>query len=436
MQLQLTPSKAMQAREITVVGAGVVGLFCAISMQRAGHDVLLVDRGGPGEGCSFGNAGSLSPGSVAPLAMPGILSQVPSWLLDPHGPLHIQSSYWLAAAPWMLRFLMSARPREVESISHALKALLSTSIDLYRRTLNEVGGMHLLRRTGQLQLYSSRAAMRKDDAVWHLRRARGVDVQEVDSDDIRQLEPAVGPDYRRGVYLPNEGMIINPFGLSQLLAEQFVRNGGEIRRADVDGFHIGPDGPTALKSSSGDIPIKRVVVAAGAWSRSLAAALGDSVPLQTQRGYHVTISNSGASLTRPVVAADAKCFVTPMEMGIRIAGTVEVAALGTPPNFSRAKALLVSARRMVPALDGKDGSDWMGDRPCLPDSLPVIGPATRHSNVIYAFGHGHLGLTGAPMTGEIVAAMASGAKPPIDVSPFRADRFGSGNPLFPNRVAK
>jgi len=408
---------------VTIVGGGIVGLLCAVRLLRLGWRITVVDQGLAERRCSYGNAGSLSPGSVAPLGMPGVLSQVPQWLLDPKAPLHVRYDYWLRAVPWLLQFLHASSPQRVEEISHGLKALLSDSVERYVELLADVRGSDLLRRAGQLQLYPSQRALEKDTRVWQLRRERGVVVESVGSDEIRQLEPAVSRNYGWGVYLPNEGHILNPARLVEVLTEYIARNGAELRNADVQGFDLAGEEVAALVINGGRIDVDRVVIAAGAWSNVLTRQLGEHFPLQTQRGYHVTLAHPGVELKRPVVAADRKYFVTPMEEGLRIAGTVEFADLLAPPSFKRASNLLACAPELLPGLKASGGTQWMGNRPCLPDSLPVVDRSRAFRNVYYAFGNGHLGLTAAPMMGELVASLICGTKPPVDMAPFAASRF-------------
>lgn len=398
-------------------------MTCALALQRRGLKVTIVDEGMAERRCSFGNAGSLSPGSVAPLAMPGILRQVPRMLMDPSAPLYIRASYILRVAPWLWQFVRAASPARVEEISHGLSALLSSSIQLYTKLLCEVGALDLIRRRGQLQLYSDRESFKKDQGVWALRRTRGIAVEVITGDEIKQLEPAVGNRYTYGVYLPNEGSITDPARLVERLTEAFLRNGGNIVAARVSTFDIGEHSPRAVWTNQSPVQGDIFVIAAGAWSNELSSKIGDSVPLQTQRGYHVTLQNPGIELSRPVVAADRKYFVTPMDMGLRVAGTVEFDSLDSPPNYDRASALVDCIPQLLPNIQVDKKTMWMGHRPCMPDSLPVIDRSTSFTNVFYAFGNGHLGLTGAPMTAEVVAALVMGEKPVIDVTPFRVSRF-------------
>jgi glycine/D-amino acid oxidase-like deaminating enzyme len=413
-----------EASRVVVVGGGIAGLTCALALQRYGRlKVTIVDEGMAERRCSFGNAGSLSPGSVAPLAMPGILGQVPGMLMDPMAPLYIRANYILQVAPWLWRFVRASSPARVEEISHGLSSLLSSSIQLYTKLLGEVGALDLIRRRGQLQLYRDEKSFKKDQAVWALRRDRGVAVENVTADDIKQLEPAVGDRYTCGVYLPNEGMITDPARLIDRLTEAFLRSGGSVVNAKASAFEIGEHSPRAVLTNQSLVRGDIFVIAAGAWSNELSSKIGDKVPLQTQRGYHVTLQDPCVELHRPVVAADRKYFVTPMDMGLRVAGTVEFDSLESPPNYGRARALVDCIPELLPNIQVDKKTMWMGHRPCMPDSLPVIDRSTSFANVFYAFGNGHLGLTGAPMTAELIAALVLGTKPAVDVSPFRVSRF-------------
>ena len=409
--------------QVTVVGAGIVGMLCAWTLLREGFAVCVLERDRSGTGCSSGNAGSVSAGSVAPIGMPGMWRKVPGWMLDPDGPFHIQANYALKVLPWLARFVSASSPRRVDAISPGLKSLTSPSIALYQRVVKDIGAEELLKITGQLQLYRSEAARQADSAVWALRRARGVQVCEVDSGEIRDLEAGVSASYTHGIYLPNEGMMVNPARLVEKITEDFVRSGGIMRHCTVLGFDIGPSGPRRILTDDGDMLVDRLLIAAGAWSHALAAKLGSDVPLQTQRGYHVTLPNPGITLKRPVVATDKKVFLISMEMGLRIAGTVEFANLDAAPNYRRARSLLRHGKSLLPALQTEHYTEWMGNRPCLPDSLPVIGRSPRHRSVYYAFGHGHLGLTSAPMTSQIVKDAFIGKESSLDLTPYRIDRF-------------
>ncbi len=415
-------------RRVSVVGGGIVGLLTALRFLKDGHAVTIIDRGNARDRCSYGNAGSLSPGSVAPLGMPGVLAKVPGMLLRSDAPLRIAPSYLPKAASWLTRFVLSSRASRVEEISMALRDLLADSVELYGSLLKDLGASDLMQRLGQLQLYRDEDARSADAGVWDLRRRRGVAVETVSRDDLKQLEPSIGPRYTCGVYLPNEGLIVDPARLVDTLAEQFVRTGGTVTRAKVTAIDHDGSTATGLLSEAGAHPADLVIVAAGAWSNELSRLAGDDLPLQTQRGYHLTLPHAAVALSRPIVAADRKYFVSPMESGLRIAGTVEFDSLLAPPNMERAKALGTFVRELLPGIDISAATDWMGHRPCMPDSLPVIDRSDCFGNVFYAFGNGHLGLTGAPKMAELVFAAALGHRAGIDLRPLQRQ------PLSPSRL--
>ena len=406
---------------VVVVGAGIVGLCAAWHLVKRGAKVTLIDREGPGRGCSFGNSGSLSSGSVAPLAMPGVVKSAPRMLLDPASALRVAPGYWLKAAPWLARFVAASRPARVGEISNALAALLRPSIEHHARVLREIEAMDLLRRDGQLVVYRNREQLAKDNAVWELRRRHGYEVRVIDRAGILALEPAVGPAYTVGVYLPDQAMVANPYRYCEELARALAQRGAEFLRDEVRAIEVGALG---LRLSDRRIAADNVVLAAGAWSARLLRPLGLRIPLESQRGYHITLKDTGVDICRPVVPADRKVFIAQQETGLRVGGTVEFAGLEAPPNKARADLLLDDLAAVFPqARLGGERSDWMGHRPCLPDSLPVIGESPTHRGLWLAFGHGHLGLTEAAVTGDVLARAMHGEPAGLDLAPFSAARF-------------
>lgn len=419
--------KSTGDKTVLVIGAGVVGVASACFLRRQGYRVALVDPDPPGHGASFGNAGCLNGSSVVPVAMPGVLSQVPRWLLDPEGPLAIRWRYLPALAPWLFRFVRASSRDRVEAQARALRPLVSQTVDDYRSLVREAGADGLIHRLGHLFAYRSDASYQKDFAAMRLREANGIAVDDLPADELRQLEPHLSRDYVRGRLISENGHCSNPLRLVTSLAELLVRNGGEIRRERALDFVVEEGRVTGVRTDAGVRPASHVVIAAGAFSKPLAAKLGDKVPLDTERGYHVMIRDPEVSPRVPTMSVDDKFVVTPMETGLRFAGTVEFAGLGAPPDWNRAQVLLKQGLAMYPGL-ARDVpeerlSRWMGFRPSMPDSLPVIGPATRVANAFYAFGHGHIGLAAAAMTGRVIADLVAGKPPPIDTAPFSATRW-------------
>jgi glycine/D-amino acid oxidase-like deaminating enzyme len=413
-------------RDRTVVlGAGIVGVCTAWHLLRRGAEVTLIDRDEPGLGCSYGNAGALSCGSVAPLAMPGVMRDALSMLLDPAAPLRIPLSYLPRAAPWLTQFVRAARPDTVRSISAALSTLLAHSIERHLELLGEIGAADLVRRSGQLYLYPDAAHRAKDTMSWALRREHGLRVEQLGRGDILALEPEVGPGYAVAMFTPEQGMSLNPYRQVTAIAADFAKRGGRIVRDRVVAIETEGDRVRGLRGETATYPADHAVICAGAWSMQLLRGLGYSIPLESQRGYHVTIANAGVAISRPVVAADRKVFLTPMEEGLRVAGTVEFGGLARAPTRRRAEYLVHDLKRVLPrAQVPADWPFWMGHRPCLPDSLPVLGPS-RHRGLWLNFGHGHLGLTMSAVCGAILARAMRGEPANIDLKPFSFARFAS-----------
>ncbi|MCH7487233.1 MAG: FAD-binding oxidoreductase [Proteobacteria bacterium] len=406
-----------------VVGAGIVGTCCALYLQRAGMAVTLIDRDGPGEGCSSGNAGNLGNGACVPSSLPGTVPKVPAMLLDPMHPLSIRWRHLPAALPWFVRFARAGRPARVEAIADALHSLQSRLFDAYAPLIADAGAADLIRRDGKLFVYESRAAFEGDSLGIEIRRRRGIELEDLDGDDVRRMEPALGPNVACGRFQKDTGHTVDPLRLVQALADSFAANGGTVLRERVTGFDR--DGP-ALRGVVTDAGVRRapiVVLAAGAWSGRLVAQLGYRVPLESEGGYHVMLPEPGVNLRIPVLACERKVILSPMADGLRLTGIAEFAGLDAPADYRRADVLVHHGRQMLPGLNVEGGKRWRGHRPSTPDSLPVIGPAPRHPNLIFAFGHGRLGLGLGAITGRLVAQMATGQPTDVDPAPFRYERF-------------
>ncbi|RPI42470.1 MAG: FAD-dependent oxidoreductase [Betaproteobacteria bacterium] len=408
---------------ITVLGAGIVGVCCAAYLQREGYRVTLIDRGPPGRGTSFGNAGILSPASCVPMAVPGVVSKLPGWLMDPLGPVAVRFAHLPSMLPWFLHFRKAARIQNVEANADALRRLVAQTFDAYAPLVKAANVPDIVQRPGYVVVYESEAQFEADALAWRIRRERGVEFDVLDGAGIRKLEPALAPIYPRGVYILDQGYVTSPLRLTQSIAAQFQRDGGRIEQREVRDIDVGDRGPVALSTDAGDIPIETLIVAAGVHSARFAAKLGERVLLEAERGYHVEFGNPGVAVTRPINAAAGKFFVTPMETGLRVAGTTEFAGLDRPANPRRARVLLEHAKRMFPDLKTEAMSEWMGQRPSTPDYLPIISASSRFRNVFYAFGHGHLGVVSGAPTGRLVADLVAGRSPAIDVRPYRVDRF-------------
>jgi D-amino-acid dehydrogenase len=393
---------------VAVVGAGVVGSCIALALRKRGASVTLIDRDEPGRGCSYGNSGAISPGSVAPLAMPGILSAVPRMLLDEESPLHLPLSYLPKAAPWLMRFVASAKPSRVALAAAKLAALHTGAVDRHEALARELGVPELFVRRGHLHLYPDARSLAKDADGWRMRQHYGYPFQKLDRDGILALEPRVGERYRIGVFVADHATIVNPYRYVQAMVRAFTARGGRLRREEVRAMTPLDGGRWRLATAGADPGAEdsfdHVVVAAGAWSRRLLDPLGLRLALESQRGYHVQFQGGRDTVSRTVVLADRKIFVTPMEDGLRVGGTVEIGGLEHPPDPRRAAILERIARETFDGLDDLQTTQWMGHRPCMPDSVPVIGPAAGRPGLWLAVGHGHLGLTDSINTAQSIAS--------------------------------
>lgn len=418
---------AVGGKRIGVIGAGMVGACAASYLQRDGHQVFILEAGEPGHGASLGNAGAFNASSVTPVSMPGVMWNVPGWLFDPLGPLSLRWGYLPTIAPWLIRLIRAGTPEKVHAQARALRALVGTTLEALMPLVRDADAEDLVHRLGHLYVYRSPQGPEKERLAWELRRENGVEIDEFDADELRQLEPTLSRDYLRGILIRENGHTSNPLSLVQRLLDHFLRSGGELVRAHAHGFRLDGRRLAAIRTDQGDMPADAAVVSAGAWSKPLAAALGDRIPLETERGYHLMIHDPEIMPRIPTADAEGKFVATPMDTGLRFAGTVEFAGLAAPPDWRRARILLEQGRKMLPGLAADHPEDrisvWMGHRPSLPDSLPVLGPSNSTPDVIYAFGHGHVGMTSAPMTGMVVADLAAGRPPSIDIAAFAPSRF-------------
>lgn len=408
-------------QSMVVIGAGIVGMATALWLIRHGVAVTVIDRLPPGRATSFGNAGTFATYAVEPIATPGILAEVPRMLLDPAGPLAIRWSYVPRLTPWLIRFLRASAPGRVKGIMADLATLLARVEDGTAPLLAMAGADDLIVRRGALHVFSDTPAGRLDRLA-ALHRAHGVPADPIDADTVHDLEPALSARPWRGLFFPAAHHTVDPLALTESLAAAFRQAGGRIERAEVAGIDACESGERVRLSDGRAIDTHGVAVCAGPWSRTLARRIGDRIPLDTERGYHVMFADAGTLLSRPVCWHERGFYATPMSGGLRIAGTVELGGLAAPPRPARFDALERGARTLLP-ITGAPASTWMGFRPSMPDSKPVIGRSPRRPTIFYAFGHGHLGLTLAGITGRLIAELATDRPPLVDPAPFAPDRF-------------
>lgn len=408
--------------DVVVVGAGIVGTAIAEKLRSEGREVLLLDREGPGEGCSKGHAGHFATDIVLPLANPETLLSVPKMLLDPLGPLALRWSYLPKMLPWLSRFVLAARPSAVKASATALRALNGSSISSYDALLQRTKLQDKMIKSGALTVYNSDKGREQHRKTVALLRDYGINLEEISGDEVRELEPSLADTLAGGLYFPDTAHTGDPQGLVCGLFDFFMASGGQYRQCEVNAIREEAEG-VLLTTDTGAIRANKVVIAAGAWSKTLASGLGYRVPLDTERGYHLMLPKPGVELTRPVVSHELSFVMTPMDAGLCLAGTVELAGLSMAPNWRRADILFERSKALLPGGESEGAKRWMGFRPSLPDSLPVIGQAPRHRQVYFAFGHQHLGFTQAALTAELIADQLSERTPSVDLNPYRVDRF-------------
>ncbi|WP_022729358.1 NAD(P)/FAD-dependent oxidoreductase [Fodinicurvata sediminis] len=410
-------------RRIAVVGAGIVGVSCAWQLQKRGFQVTLIDRLQPGDACSFGNAGVIATSSCIPLVMPGTWRNVPKWLLDPDGPLAIDLRDVPRLASWFLQAQRMATSDGVHAAAKALHRLHAPALTDHLDQATEAGCDHLLRRCEYLHVYRTTAAYRADRSGWQLRRDLGIPMREVGAQELQELEPALSEGYACGVLLDGHGAALDPGGLVKALASDFMSRQGRYIQAEVGNIRPGDPRGVSVMAGGEELQFDTLVLAAGAWSAQLAKVIGHDFPLVAERGYHVMFREPGVSLNRPVMFAESKFVANSMNAGLRVAGTAEFAGIKRPAKAKRIEMLKRLASECLSGLNPGQQTSWMGPRPSLPDTLPVIGRSHLHPDVLLAFGHGHTGLTASATTGRIIAALAADESPEIDISAFRPERF-------------
>ncbi|MBK1794433.1 FAD-binding oxidoreductase [Devosia sp. WQ 349] len=411
---------------VAVIGGGVVGLSTALWLLRKGCDVTVIDPTPPLPGvsfrnaASFGNASTVAPSGIFPSASPGILRDVPGMLLRHDGPLTL---YWrdlLDLAPWLTAFLSASLRSRQDGIISALSSLMRVLEDGNAPLMDEVGNVRFVKGKGSIHLYRSEAEAARAKKSNERRRAEGVEATYLTRDDIAGMEPNLAPGYVGGTIFPGCYIIDSPEEYCRGLAQNIIKRGGRFVQAKAGNITSTADG-VRVEAGSETVVAQRLVVSAGAWSRAISRTVGDRLNMNTERGYHVAFNNTEGLINHPLMYLSDAFFLTPLSHQIRAAGTVDLGGLDKKPNPSRLKVLEDKARKMVPAL-GERQDTWMGFRPSTPDSMPFIGPSKKDPRIVYACGHGHLGLTLGGITGKLVSEVLMGEKTSVDITPFSPSR--------------
>ncbi|MBB3656071.1 D-amino-acid dehydrogenase [Rhizobium sp. BK650] len=410
-------------KAVAVVGAGVIGASIAFELQRRGFQVTLIDKGEPGRGTSYGNMASIALDFAAGSG-PSTWKKLPRWLIDPEGPVWLRPSYAPKILPWFLRFLAAGRPTRLREIEDAGMSLSNIALGDISTMLDAIGAPELMTEEGCLAIYETEAEFDGDRGHLDLMRRYGMKFEVLSNGAIQYYEPTLSPKIAKAVLLPDNKSIRDPYKLVVKLTEAAKARGAGFVSGQVKGVERKSDGRTAVLLENGNrIEADKVILAAGVHTRFLAEALGEPIPLETERGYHTQIMQPGISMRYSVIWPHRAFMVTPTAGGIRVGGNVELAGLTAAPDFRRPRVLVRHAQRILPSLKVQETSEWMGHRPALPDTIPIISPSAKMSGVFYATGHGHLGLTYSATTARLIADMVMGDQTPVDIKPFRINRY-------------
>ncbi len=406
-----------------VIGAGIIGTAIAHDLQKRGRRVVLVDRDAPGKGASFGNMASIAVTEFMPASRPSVWRQIPGWMLDPEGPVRIRPSYMPRLVPWFLRFIAASRPSKLRALEAQGAALCARSLNDTLELLGDVGLKDQISDEGCLSLYTDEAEFKADRDHIEILERFGFPHEVIGRQAIKALEPELSDKIGLAVLFPQNRSMKDPYKLVLALADRFTALGGRIERGEVTGFVRGEGIRGVVLKDGRQLAADEVVICAGAFSARLAAMLDEPIPLETERGYHTQIMAPGILMKHSIIWPARAFMVTPTAGGIRVGGTVEMAGLDAAPDYRRSKVTVKRAKEALPNLECRECTEWMGHRPALPDTVPILSASARTRGLFYATGHGHLGLTYAATTARLMGDLITGMKPPVDLTPYRINRF-------------
>jgi D-amino-acid dehydrogenase len=440
-----SPAPEFKPLKVAVIGSGIIGACCALELLQDGHTVSIIDPGEAGgeQAASYGNGAWLSPSSVVPMSMPGLLKKIPGYLLDSSGPLTIRWSALPSLMPWLIRFVRAGQSvAQVERTARALSSILGDAPSRHRAVAETIGRPELIRRAGLIYPYPSEAVFTAERLAWHLRKTNGIQWHQLSADELARKSPELGERYRFAIEVPAGGHCTDPGRYVAAIISHCEQLGAKRFKAQALCFDLLKEGPSTrlrgVNSSKGFIACERVVIAAGVRSGLLCQSLGEKVSLESERGYHVVFENPGFELHSPLMPGDAKMAITSTLQGLRVSGQVELASVDAAPDWRRAELLRRFAINNFPKLRDNPLNlqsidqpsvvpqglkRWMGHRPSTPDGLPVLSASASCPDVFNAFGHGHVGLASGPISGRAIADLISKRASKLDLSPFTIQRF-------------
>jgi D-amino-acid dehydrogenase len=409
--------------KVIVAGAGINGVSSAIWLQRAGHNVVLIDRDGPAAGTSYGNAGVLAAGSIIPVTTPGLLGKIPKMLFNRNAPLFVRWGYLPKAIPFLTRYLSHANLDHVRLYAKVMSELLYDTVDQHRALAAGTGAEKYITNDDYFFGYDSEEAFKADAFAWEVRKRNGLKFQVLNQGEFEHLDPIYKNQFKLVVANKNHGKISDPGAYIRTLAEYFVSNGGTLLKASVEGLIDGDRRLLGLKTDQGNFLADHVIFTLGPWSGGISKKLGLSIPFESERGYHIELVNPSMMPKAPIMVASGKFVVTPMDGRIRLAGVVEFGGLDAGPSKAPIELLKRNAVKLFPDLKYDRIDEWLGHRPTTANSLPLIGRINKYDNVLTGFGHQHVGLTGGAKTGRILAGLLDQDVPNIDLGEFDPNRY-------------
>jgi D-amino-acid dehydrogenase len=404
--------------QVTVIGSGIVGVSCAIWLQRDGHEVTLIDRAGPASGTSHGNAGVLAAGAIIPVTTPQMLKSAPKMLLNPSSPLFLKWSYLPKLLPFLTRYLSYATTAHVDRYGAAMSTLLHDTVDQHRSLAAGTAAEKYIGDEDYCFGYSTQAAFEADKAGWDRRAAAGFKFDVVSGTEYATDDPIFGSAFETIVRCKNHGRISDPGRYVKTLVDHFIAQGGTFQICEVTDVELKGGAVSGLETNKGPMKADHFVFALGPWSKKIAHKLGVKVPFESERGYHIELVNPSHMPKAPMMVASGKFVLTPMEGRLRAAGVIEFGGLDHGPSQGPIDLLKEQVKTLLPDVEYDNIVEWMGHRPAPADSLPLIGANDAEGASYSAFGHQHVGLTGGPKTGRIIADLIGGNKPNIDLAPF------------------
>jgi D-amino-acid dehydrogenase len=404
-----------------IVGAGIQGICTGLQLLKKNIPVTIFDKNDPARMASYGNAGHFSPYAVLQFNRPDILINIPQMLFSSYGPLALKWNYVPKMIPWMWKFVKNCNTKSMLHTAKYMHQILDLSLDAYDDVFKEIDTTGLVERKGIIYAWTNEN-LKSRNLEMKVREDLGVKQTLISKKEISDLEPNLQPIFDAGVLFDYAWHARDPYAISKKLFELYIEKGGKFIKENVNYINQTNSDETLIKTEHKEYIFEKTVIACGAFSKKLTDQLGENIPLDTERGYHVHFKGMDHLLSRAVINLDRGFGLTPMNQGMRAVGTVELGGLNNPPSKKRIDYIIQCAKELLPQLD-KHEDEWLGFRPTLPDFLPVLGPSKKNKNIIYAFGHHHLGWTLGAITGKIVSGIVAEEKTNLDLSPYNSSRF-------------